>query len=68
MMIKLTEHGGEKDYTPEELVHRAIALAKSRQPGLKPRWAVMRDIFGLGKSSSAALCRWVNLDPDEVIS
>lgn len=42
------------------VVHNA-----GRLPGLKPRWAHVADVTGLGSTSASKLCRDHDADPDE---
>ncbi len=51
-----------------ELLRRAVTYA--RPPTLRKvvRWAVVRDIFGLGSTFSAQLCARFDLDPDQLIN
>lgn len=52
------------DYTPQELVARAIRLAKPRR-GSSPRWVLVRDLFGVGSTTATQLCREHGFDPSE---
>lgn len=44
-------------------------IVKNAKPTRRsaPRWVVIRDLFGVGSRSAAAICRHFGLDPDEEI-
>lgn len=48
----------------EELLRRAVRCATG--PGHCPRWSYVRNIFGVGSSTAAELCRRFDVDPDEL--
>ncbi len=51
-----------------ELLRRAIVFA--RPPAGKvgyPRWACVRDVFGVGSTTGTILCREAGINPDEYL-
>ena len=52
----------------EELVERAVRNARPFQGVDRPRWACVRDVFGVGSTRAKALCRQCDLDPDAILS
>jgi hypothetical protein len=50
-----------------DLVERAVRNARPRGPRAMPRWACIKEAFGLGRTYSADLCWQHGLDPDESI-
>jgi ribosomal protein S13 len=58
---------GDSDipYSERELIQRAIKLAKT--PTCSPRWALVKRIFGTGKTVSIAICTKYGFDPDKEV-
>lgn len=54
--------------TDAELVERAVRNAAPRRGRRTLRWAVMKEVFGMGSGYSAELCRRFGLDPDEYVT
>lgn len=65
----------ETKYSARGLVHRAIISATARHAsdcsdGIaapKPRWAVVKNLFCYGSTTSEAICREYGFDPDEIV-
>lgn len=55
------------DYSMESLIERAVRNAQPHCYGKGPRWVGVRDVFGWGSATSAALCRHFGLDPMEEV-
>lgn len=58
------------DHSAEELLRRAVENARDRKAnkGVKhARWVAVMDVFLLGSTYSALLCRWAGVDPDEQV-
>jgi hypothetical protein len=59
------------DIPDNELVGRVVRHLRlvrgSRRPKV-PRWSVVADLFALGSTYSAQLCRRYGMDPDEYVS
>jgi hypothetical protein len=53
--------------TDERLLWGVVHNAGRLSPKKEYRWAVVRDLCGIGSASAKALCRRFGLDPDEVI-
>lgn len=53
----------------EDLIRRAVRNVKGpskyRSKHGSPRWALVRDAFGVGSGVATALCRRYGFDPDE---
>jgi hypothetical protein len=32
----------------------------------KPRWAAVKDVFGSGSTTAHKLCKWAEVDPEEL--
>jgi len=59
----------EVPYTEQQLIQRAIRMARPRYGRKdKPRWALVKDVFGTGQTVSTAICTRYGFDPDEDIS
>lgn len=54
----------------KELLERAVRGCRARHTVLKthPRWVAVMEVFALGSTYSAELCRRFGLDPDEQVS
>lgn len=52
-----------------KLVQLAISGTRNPVPGNdgRPRWSLVGDLFGLGSTSSSALCTKFSIDPDEIL-
>jgi hypothetical protein len=56
---------GDVNSIPDtELLCRAVRGAKFKIG--QPRWTGVSDVFGLGSTYSAQLCRRFGMDPDEI--
>ena len=55
------------DYTPEQLVERAVRNAKPRKAGPAQRWVAVVDTFALGSTYARELCQQYGLDPYEMV-
>jgi len=55
-------------YPDKALVERAVRNARPRKPGKSPRWAAVRDAFGLGSTYSINLCTAHNVAAFEEVS
>ena len=56
------------DLSDEKLLENAVKYATNQEYTPMPRWAVVRDIFGVGSTSGAILCRRFDVDPDELLA
>jgi len=52
-----------------KLLQLAVSGVRNPLPGNdgRPRWSLVGDLFGLGITSSAALCRKFGVDPEEIL-
>jgi hypothetical protein len=50
-----------------DLVERAVRNARPRGTGKFVRWSAVGEAFGLGSTSSMALCKRFGLNPDDQI-
>jgi hypothetical protein len=50
--------------TDHALLKWVIEHAGEHEPGHRPRWSYVCDLFGLGSGASILLCRRFGLDPD----
>jgi len=41
--------------------------AENRERGSRPAWAVAKDLFAVGSTVAAAMCRDMGIDPDRVV-
>lgn len=59
------------DMDERDLIGRAVRAVKGpsryRSKYGTPRWALVRDAFGVGSGVATALCREFGFDPDEVL-
>ena len=56
-------------YSERQLIQRAIKKARPRYGKRgKPRWALVKDLFGTGQTVSTAICTKYGFDPDKDIS
>lgn len=55
------------EYSTLAMVERAVRNARPRGSSALPRWSAVRDVFNYGSTTSAALCRLFDLDPDELV-
>ncbi len=60
----MSENDAVAGYNVGDLMKRAIRLAKPLAG--KPRWVAVMAMFAVGSSTAAELCRYAELDPDEV--
>lgn len=57
------------DIPDNELLGRAVRNVRPRRrSGRSPRWHAVSEVFTLGSTYSAQLCRRFGVDPDEVVS
>ena len=62
-------------YTERDLIQRAIISATARHisgcidgtAAPKPRWAIVRDLFGCGSTVATAICYRYGFDPEKMI-
>lgn len=54
------------DIPDNELIRRAVHNARPRLRS-GPRWVGVADVFALGSTYSAQLCRKYGVDPDELV-
>lgn len=55
-------------YEERELIQRAIRNARPvHHTPKRPRWALVKDIFGTGRTVSRAICTRYGFDPDREI-
>lgn len=60
--------GMVNDIPDDELLRRAVKGARAYYTrGWHARWEAVADVFALGSTYSAALCRRFDLDPDEKV-
>ena len=60
--------GSVADIPDAELIERALRTARPRRRiGAQPRWSAVMDVFMLGSTYAAQLCRRFGLDPDEMV-
>ena len=50
--------------TDHDLLKWVVEHAGDREPGHRPRWSYVGELFGLGSGMSILLCRRFGLDPD----
>jgi hypothetical protein len=58
------------ELTADDLLKRAVRNCRGRnyRKGVRhPRWTAVMDTFVLGSGYAQALCRWADLDPDEMV-
>ena len=53
------------EFKEKELIGRVMRGMRSGSRRL--RWAVVSDVFALGSTCSIALCKEIDLDPDEYL-
>lgn len=67
---RLRAEGWPSDRTPEETLRRIIQThgTPARRPytGV-PRWSLISQLTGHGSRYSAAICRWADVDPDQMM-
>jgi hypothetical protein len=63
--ILIVRDGTVNDIPDEELLGRAVRGARARVKS--QRWAAVADLFALGSTYSAQLCRRFGVDPDEYV-
>lgn len=67
---KINRDANVADIPDAQLLERAVrsALERDRRKGERhPRWVAVADVFALGSTFSAQLCRRFGLDPDEMV-
>jgi hypothetical protein len=52
-------------YSVESLMEYAIRFARNPSQTPRPRWAIVRDMFGVGSTMATKLCERFGLDPHE---
>lgn len=53
--------------TDADLVKRAMMNLRNHEYDSRPRWALVKDVFGVGSTRAEDLCERFGLDPDEKI-
>lgn len=59
---------GEHMTVEVKLVRQAVRNARPKRGETAPRWACVRDAFGIGSRSAQLLCNRFDLDPDEELT
>ena len=57
----------EEEYLIRQVVRNVQGPSKYRYKHGTPRWALVRDAFGVGSGVASALCRRYGFDPDECL-
>lgn len=55
------------DILEADLIRNAMRNVRGNRRNTRPRWSLVKDVFGNGSGVSTALCCRFNLDPDEVL-
>ena len=58
------------ELTADDLLKRAVRNCRdrnSRKGARHPRWVAVMDTFVLSSGYAQELCRWADLDPDEMV-
>ncbi len=55
-------------YDERRLLAYVMKHMRSPTRYTQPRWAVVRDMFGVGSTVAHALCREFDLDPDDLLT
>ncbi len=66
----MKDEGSVADISDEILLKRAVSSARmrsSRKGARHLRWAAVSDVFALGSTYAAQLCRRFGLDPNEEV-
>lgn len=66
-MLTLSGVEIEEEDLIERVVRNVQGPSKYRNKYGTPRWALVRDAFGVGSGVATALCRRYGFDPDECL-
>ena len=54
-------------YSDEELIRRAVLYPAHPLGVDRARWAIVRDVFAVGSTTAASICRRFGANPDDMI-